>query len=42
MTKEELLASGELDFTVSKRKMFYHNEDWTQGEQEYTVFLYSK
>ena len=35
MTKEELLTSGELDFTVSKQKMFYHNEDWTQGEQEY-------
>ena len=26
MTKEELLASGELDFTVSKRKMNYINE----------------
>ena len=35
MTKEELLTSGGWDFTVSKQKMFYHNEDWTQGEQEY-------
>lgn len=35
MTKQELLASGGLDFTVSKQKIFYHNPDWSVGDYEY-------